>query len=103
MCSRASDGDAASRTSTPASRNPVAVSASVTTAVLYTDQFLPHPVPGQPQRLAAGDQTQVCDLIGLHRLIRDDDVDPQRIAQVECALRAVHLVIDGPLEGHRIV
>src|SRR5664279_3774458 len=73
---RVISGDSITSTSTPASRNPSAVSASVRTTSLYKDQLLPHPVRRHTDGLTLDDDSQVRDLVLLAVEICDCDSDP---------------------------
>src|SRR5262249_32156603 len=76
----ASSGVPASRTSTPARRNPVAVSGSVITATLNKRQLPPREIGGQAEQFGVRDHAQVADLRRLAGQIADDHVQRQRIA-----------------------
>src|SRR5207302_602169 len=93
----ASSGAAASRTSTPARRKPVAVSLSVMTATLYTDELLAGEVDRHPQQLRVRDHAQVADLGGLAGEVADDDVERQRVAEVELGGPPQRRPVDRPL------
>src|SRR5216684_3315403 len=100
---KAARGSEASRTSTPASRNPVAVSASVITAILYNGHFLPHPIPGNAEGLGADDQPQIDHFPVFHGQIRAHHIDPQRILEVQIHLSPQQGEIDLAFKSRRIV
>src|SRR5438445_3147754 len=95
MSPSASSGVAASRTSTPARRNPVEVSLSVMTTTLYNDDLLPRHVLGDAQQPRMRDDAQVADLRSLAGEVTDHDAERQRIPEVHLGGHPLERPIDG--------
>src|SRR5579872_1576233 len=101
--SRARAGVSASRTSTPARRNPVAVSPSVITAILYIHELPARDVLGNAELARVRDDAQVADLGALPREVSDHHVQRERIPHVHPGGHPHERLVDRPFHLRQIL
>src|SRR5215470_6752919 len=103
MRSRAWAGVSASRTSTPARRNPVAVSASVITATLYMHELLACHVGREAELAGVRDHADVGHLGRLPGQVSDDHVDAERVAEQHLRGHALEGAVDHALHLEQVL